>query len=151
MIARSLALALLFAILAACSRPAEPPKDLANAVAVVGYLASPRFVNVSAYSATAEKGTPSEFVSYLFSDLGAAELPEPARPGDPAGAGRGGPPTWPEGIAIRPLRPDARAGMQVVIVPDDARGMIIAEGYADPSGAPVLRREFELARPRRKR
>ncbi len=142
--------ACLLAALAACSKPAAPPKELADAVAVVGYLASPRFVNVSAYSATAQKGTPSEFVSYLFSDLGAAELPEPARPGEPQGAGRGGPPAWPDGVALRPHRPDPRLGRQVVIVPDDARGLVIAEGYADPKAAPVIRREFELAKPRKR-
>jgi len=142
--------AFILALLAACSKSAAPPKDLADAVAVVGYLASPRFVNVSAYSATAEKGTPSEFVSYLFSDLGAAELPEPARPGEPQGGGRGGPPSWPEGIALRPHRPDPRLGKQVVIVPDDARGLVVAEGYLDGKGAPLLRREFELAKPRKR-
>jgi hypothetical protein len=142
--------ACLLAALAACSKPAAPPRELADAVAVVGYLASPRFVNVSAYSATAETGAPSEFVSYLFSDLGAAELPEPARPGEPQGAGRGGPPAWPEGVALRPHRPDPRLGKQVVIVPDDARGLVVAEGYLDGNGAPLLRREFELAKPRKR-
>ena len=117
MIPRILAAALLPALLAACSKPAEPPRDLASAVAVVGYLASPRFVNMSAWSSVAEKGTPSEFVSYLFSDIGAAELPEPVRPGDPAGSGRGGPPGWPEGIALRSMRPDPRAGKQVGVSP----------------------------------
>jgi hypothetical protein len=148
---RVLAGVLLPALLAACGgKPAEPPRDLARAVAVVGYLASPRFVNASAWSSVAEKGTPSEFASYLFSDLGAAELPETARAGEPGGAGRGGPPSWPEGVALRPVRPDPGPGRQVVIVPDDARNRIVAEGYLDPRSPPVVRREFELARPRKR-
>ncbi len=147
---RAFAVLLALLLAAACTRSSEPPKDIAQAVAVVGYLASEKFVNRSAYSATGEDASPSEFVSYLFSDLGAAELPEPARPGEPAGAGRGGPPSWPEGVALRPMRPDRHAGRQVVVIPDDSRNVVIAEGYLSAMTPPVMRREFELARPRRR-
>jgi hypothetical protein len=136
------------AFVAACSRSSEPPRDIAQAVAVVGYLASEKFVNRSSYSATAEDASPTEFVSYLFSDLGAAELPEPARPGEPGGAGRGGPPSWPEGVALRPMRPDRREGRQVVVIPDDSRNVVVVEGYLSAMTPPVVRREFVLAKPR---
>jgi hypothetical protein len=83
----------------ACSGPPEPPAppaDLSHAVAVVGYLASSRYINVSMYSATAETGAPSEFISYLFSSMGAAERPPSARDEEAGGGGqRGGPPSWP--------------------------------------------------------
>lgn len=135
------------ALVAACSRSSEPPRDIAQAVAVVGYLASEKFVNLPSYSATGEDTTPSEFVSYLFSDPGAAELLEPARPGEPGGAGRGGPPSWPQGVALRPMRPDRREGRQVVVIPDDSRNVVVVEGYLSAMTPPVVRREFVLAKP----
>lgn len=140
-------------LLSACGKgtaPAAAP-DLERAVGVVGYLASSRYVDRSMYSATAEKGTPSEFVEYLFSSMGAAERPESAPMAEIQQAGRGGPPLWPEGVAFRALSPDPRAGRQVVIVPDDARGMVIAEAYAKAGEKPALRREFTLAKPSKKR
>jgi hypothetical protein len=145
---RAVCAVLILVLAAACSRSSEPPRDIAQAVAVVGYLASEKFMNRSAYTATGEDLSPTEFVSYLFSDIGAAELPEPARPGDPVGEGRGGPPTWPAGVALRPLRPDRREGRQVVVIPDDSRNVIIAEGYLSAMTPPVVRREFVLAKPR---
>ena len=144
--------ATLFALAVACSGSSEPPPDLVAAAAVVGYLASPRYIEISMYSATVETGTPSEFVSYLFSDMGASERPEPARPEESGGDGkRGGPPSWPAGIGYYPHKPDFRGGRQVVVVLDDARRIIVAEGYVDPAGKPVLRREFAMARPRKPR
>lgn len=142
---------LLLALVAGCSNSSAPPADLSAAVAVVGYLAGPRYIGISMYSATAETGTPSEFVSYLFSTMGAAERPESYRPGEKGEGQRGGPPGWPEGVGFYPLKPNPRGGKQVVIFPDDARGMIIAEGYADPAGKPLLRREFEMAKPVKRR
>ena len=80
---------LLLSLVAGCSNPSAPPADLSAAVAVVGYLVGPRYIGISMYSATAETGTPSEFVSYLFSTMGAAERPESYRP-DEKGEGRRG-------------------------------------------------------------
>jgi hypothetical protein len=135
-----------------CSGSAEPPAELTRAVAAIGYLASPRYINISMYSATAEKGTPSEFISFLFSTMGAAERLEEEDPRDSKGDGgrRGGPPTWPAGVGFKAMKPDPRSGKQVVLVPDDARGKIIAEGYVDPKGKPVVRQEFDMAKPKKK-
>ena len=147
-------LAIVFAAFAAaaCGKGAPPPAaDLQSAVGVVGYLASSRYVSRSMYSATAETGQPSEFVDFLFSSMGAAERPESAPMSEISQPGRGGPPLWPEGVAFRALAPDARAGRQVVIRPDDARGLVIAEAYARPGDKPVLQREFTLAKPAKRR
>ena len=149
---RILAIVSVVVLAAACGRSAPPSApDLESAIGVVGYLASPRYVNRSMYSATAESGTPSEFVEFLFSSMGAAERPESAPISEIAQPGRGGPPLWPEGVAFRAMAPDARAGRQVVIRPDDARGMVIAEAYAKPGEKPVLQREFSLAKPVKRR
>jgi hypothetical protein len=142
---------LLLALVAGCSGSSAPPADVSAAVAVVGYFAGPRYINVSMYSATAETGTPSELVSYLFSTMGAAERPETYRMDEKDSAHRGGPPGWPEGVGFYPLKPNPRGGKQVVIFPDDARGMIIAEGYVNPAEKPVLRSEFEMAKPVKRR
>ncbi|MBL8519010.1 MAG: hypothetical protein JNM76_18770 [Betaproteobacteria bacterium] len=131
---------------AACGKPPSPPADLEQAVAVVGYLASSRYINRSMYSATFETGTPSEFISFLFSSLGAAERPEPSSARQP---GASGPPTWPDDVGFHALTPRPGGGKQVVVTADDARGKIIAEGYVDPTAKPVLRREFDMAKPKK--
>ncbi|MDX2219355.1 MAG: hypothetical protein SF172_10060 [Burkholderiales bacterium] len=133
-------------LVAACGKASAPPADLEQAVAVVGYLASSRYINRSMYSATFESGTPSEFISFLFSSMGAAERPEPASTRPP---GSSGPPAWPDDIGFHALHPNPGGGKQVVVTPDDARGMIIAEGYVDPAKKPVLRREFAMAKPKK--
>ena len=140
-----------FALLVGCSKPAAPPADISAAVAVVGYLAGPRYIGISMYSSTAETGTPSEFVSYLFSSMGAAERPLAYGPEETEGGRRGGPPAWPEGVGFYAINPDPRGGKQVVIIPDDSRGLIVAEGYVNPAEQPLLRREFEMTKPVMKR
>ena len=141
----------MISVVAGCSGPPAPPEDLSAAVAVVGYLAGSRYINVSMYSATAETGAPSEFVSYLFSSMGAAERPSSYGPQDAVKGRSGGPPSWPDGVGFYALKPDPAGGKQVVVSPDDSRGIIIAEGYADPTGKPLLRREFVMAKPVKQR
>jgi len=78
-------------------------------------------------------------VSFLFSDLGAAEWP-PAEGVEEGLPGQSLPPN----VAVTHAGPDASRAMQVVIRWDDERRMILFEGYADPLEPPVIRRETDL-------
>lgn len=141
---------LLAATLPGCS---SAPPDLATAVGAVGAMMSPRGLERSAFYAVYPEGTPSDFVAFLFSPLGKAEWV----PDDPAATGRtglisaadvlavGG--TLPPGaVGLVPGMPAARILRQVVLRADDARGVVIAEAYEQPMGAPVLVHEWALPR-----
>ena len=78
-------------------------------------------------------------MSFLFSDLGAAEWP-PAEGLEEGLPGQSLPPN----VAVTHAGPDASRAMQVVIRWDDERRMILFEGYADPLEPPVIRRETDL-------
>ncbi len=92
---------------------------------------------------------PSEFLQYIFSPMGAAEWP-------PMSGGvefsleeeqmmrRAGQPFIPEGLMFENGQPSPAHGDQIVLQADDARGVIIAEAYADPYQPPIARREFEF-------
>jgi hypothetical protein len=82
--------------------------------------------------------------------MGAAERPDVAKT-QSRGGSRGGPPTWPEGVDFYAHRPNSRSSKQVIVIPDDARGIVVAEAYASGSSKPLIRKEFTLAKPRKPR
>jgi hypothetical protein len=134
-------------VLAACSRDAPPA--LTHGAEVIHYLLLPATLSRSAFSAGFPDGKPSQFVSYVFSDIGAAEWPtseEWANDAERAEMKAAGIPMPPRGVEFVPLSPDPKKGMQLVVRHDDGRGMVIVEGYEDPakSKRPVLVREWPL-------
>jgi hypothetical protein len=139
---------LLASALAGCS---SPPPDLAKAVAAVGSMLSPRGLEHSAFYAVYPEGTPSDFVSFLFSPLGKAEW----IPDDAAVPGRGGlvsaddvlaagDQLRPGVVGLVPEAPEPRIHRQVVLRANDERGVVIAEAYELPGHAPVLIHEWTL-------
>ena len=144
------ALALL--LLAACGGEAKKaPAELERGVAVVRYFASAKYLNMSMYSATVEDHKPSELISYLFSSMGAAEWPPDEGAGEmsteQARATRT--PLVPGNVRLRPLAPDNAPGLQLVLRPDDARRLIIVDGYTAPNKPPVSTTEVPVADIRR--
>jgi hypothetical protein len=96
-------------------------------------MTAPKNLSRSGFSAQPNK-SPSNFVSYMFSDLGAAEWPyteEMAQENPSIGeeAKAIGMPLIPKGVALVPRQPDRAQKKQLVIKADDARNMIIVEGY----------------------
>ena len=114
-------------------------------------MLSPHGLERSAFYAVYPKGTPSDFVSFLFSPLGKAEWV----PDDSAAPGRAGlvsaeamlaagdelPPGT---VGLVPEAPEPRIHRQVVLWADDQRGVVIAEAYELPGHAPVLIQEWTL-------
>jgi len=127
----------------------EPPAELREAAEVVHHLMKPDNLARSAFSAAFPDPRPSQFVSFIFSDMGVAEWP---------GAGgldtdedrerlrAVGVPVPPADVAFLPLVPDPTAGKQLVVGFDDQRDVVVVEGYLDPDLEPVLRREWKLPR-----
>ena len=124
-----------------------PPTDLAEAAEVVHYLTRPSVLRHSAFTAAFSDPLPSQFVSYIFSEMGASEWPGE---GSFSGQQQRDPthafpePVPPPGVVFVARRADPAAGRQLVVTFDDARGVVIVVGYEDPGGEPVLEREWPL-------
>jgi hypothetical protein len=94
-------------------------------------------------------GTPRQFVSFLFSDIGAAEMPlvensGELEPEEEQSMRAGFMPRWPAGVGMTYSKPNPELGMQVVWKWDDAKRIIILEGYVDPRQPPVIIKESDL-------
>ena len=132
---------------AACGGAAPPPPDLAQAAGAIAHMLKPSQLSRSAFTAGFPEGKPSEYVSYLFSDMGAAEWPASEEWADELEreqmkAIRA--PLLPAGVAIVPRERDAAKGRQLVVGFDDERGVVIFEGFAAGEETPVLHREVPL-------
>ena len=131
-------------LVGSCATESHAPPELEMAIAAFTRMTSPAMLRNSMFYAVFPAGTPRQYVSYLFSDLGVAEWPpvegvEEALPGQ----------CLPSNVAVTHSRPDPSRKMQVVIRWDDERRLILFEGYADPLKPPVIRREtsFPVVRP----
>jgi hypothetical protein len=125
------------------------PKPLERAIQAAEQMTSRGNLEQSAFYAIFPQGTPQQFVSFLFSDIGAAERPPVEGSGelsqDEEESMRNAyMPIWPAGIGMTHSKPDAELGMQVVWKWDDSRRVIILEGYVDPTQPPVIVRETDL-------
>ncbi len=126
--------------------------ELNKGVQVVRYMsAKPQMVR-SSFVLVYPDAQPSDFVSWLFSELGAAEWPDSEAYAeiDPTVREQAkaiGAPLVPKDVQIVPLFPKIEMGKQVVVKFDNARGVIIVEGYLDPQKPPVLTQEWKLPKP----
>ncbi len=136
------AAALLWALtlLAGCSSGVQRDAELVQAERTARYITSPRHLKQSMYVSMREENTPSELLSYLFSSLGAAEWPytTDASEMEQEQARAIGMPLQPANVAIVVMAVDSRAQKQIVLRPDDANGLIIAEAYLAPDQPPVF-------------
>jgi hypothetical protein len=113
-----------------CADSGSP--ELAQAVNAIRYLSAPTQLSRSAFAAAfaEEEGKPSQYVSYLFSQLGTAA----------------GIPLIPENVFLAPLEPDleVKSKLQLVVRFDDERGVIIVDGYTNPAQKPLFTQEWPL-------
>jgi hypothetical protein len=127
------------------------PEDLRQGASVITSMAAPRHLRQSMFLGLFPDGTPSQFVSFLFSSLGSAEWPdsESSAAMDPIfreQASAIGMPLCPDGVAFTDRSPKLELGRQIVVRFDDPRNLLIIEGYVDPAQPPVLtiEREFRV-------
>ena len=87
--------------------------ELEKGARVIGYMLSPLRFRISSFAALYPNGKPSDFVSFMFSDIGVAEWPESEAQAeaDPMileqARGILGP-LRPKGVAVVPRFPDPR-------------------------------------------
>ncbi len=124
----------------------EPP-ELQQAAWVIQHMMAPANLSRSAFCVGFPEGRPSQYVSYLFSDMGAAEWPineDWADEFDRETARATRTPLAPSGVFFAPNQWECGEGTQLVIRYDDARGVVILEGYGLTDTEPVLHREITL-------
>ncbi len=140
-----IALLFLTTIAFSCS-DSSVPGDLEQATLLVAHFTTPSVLENSTFPVVLPNGTPKQFVSWLFSQMGVAEWPltregamrefgEPGIPGMPA---------LPDSVAYHHTKPDSTQGKQIVVKWNDERGVVIVEGYLDPKQPPVFVREYVL-------
>lgn len=134
-------------------RPLDPPppRDLVDAARVIEEMLSYRRLEAAGFYDAYPDPRPSDFVSYINSDLGV--MLWPPREGSPftdpfeMEASRSiGETVIPKGIAYRRNRCDPEGGRQIIYRADDESGEVVVEAYADPSVEPVLTRRWKLPR-----
>jgi len=132
-----LALTTLLLISVACSGQRLDP-DLQQAVNAARYMTSERFLSRSSFRYLFPEAKPSQFVGYIFSDLGVAEWPLALDEMEQQQLRSAGIPALPATVALVARRPDPGLGKQVVLRADDAADRIIIEAYQDPKTPPRL-------------
>ncbi|MFC1650495.1 hypothetical protein ACFL2X_02895 [Candidatus Latescibacterota bacterium] len=128
------------------TKPKTEATSLEKAANAVHRMISPTYLSRSSFTVAFPDGVPSEYVNYIFSEMGVAEWPPFEDSGEftlqELKSMRI--PYIPTGIEISQLEPDPDYGAQIVLKHDDSRNMVIVEGYTDPSQPPVITREKEL-------
>lgn len=136
-------------LLLSCAGGESAPPELEQASDFIAWMLAPVNLSRSTYPVVLPDGTPKQFVSWLFSTMGVAEWPPDEamakqHPDEAEMARAIGSPLLPTGVRFVHTRPDSSAGKQLVLKWDDARNVVIAEGYLDPSQPPVLTKEWTL-------
>jgi len=142
-------LALVLTLALASCNDVGAPAELKRGVQLIRWMTAPAQLSRSMYS-TVQDGKASTFVSYLFSDMGAAEWPETeeAAERDPMikeQAAAAALPLSPKGVSFAADAPDPAKGRQIVLKADDARKIIVVEAYDTPAAKPLLVEEIPLA------
>ncbi len=124
--------------------------QLEEAGRVVRTMSASRQLQRSSFIAFYPEGEPSEFVSWMFSEIGAADRPPPEwelSPMEREGMRTVGMPILPKDVRIDShLKKDGFT--QVVVKADDSRGLILIEGYLAPDQPPVLSQQWPFKLPR---
>ena len=127
----------------------EEYPELEKAGRVVRYMSAPRQLQRSSFMAVYPQGKPSDFVSWMFSELGAAEWPPSEWELDETerrGMRSIGMPVIPRDVGIFSTR-RMDAALQIIVKADDSRGMIIVEGFLKPDQPSVLVKEWPFQLP----
>ncbi len=136
--------------LGACQTPAPPPpQDLVDAARVIREMMSPRKLDDAGFYETHSNPKPSDFVSFISSDLAVGLWPpredSPFADDNELQQSRSlGETLIPKGIAYKRNRPDPDIGRQIVYRADDERGELVVEAYVDPGDEPVFVRRWKL-------
>jgi len=124
--------------------------QLEKAISGVRYMSAPRQLQRSSFRAIFPEGKPSDFVGWMFSELGAAEWPpsemELMDEEERRAIRAIGMPILPQNVEIR-QEINPQGGRQVIVRGDDRQKKIMVEGHLLPEQGPVLTREWAFPGP----
>ena len=126
------------------SSTANAPKDIVQAMKAVTDGLKPNQLSKSMFSAAHPNGKPSEYVSFYFSSLGAAEWPASSMEFSEDEMQMTGMSFLPQSVSLVANTPDSGKGKQIVIGADDSKGIITLTGYVNPGQPAVLTKEVKL-------
>jgi len=140
----ALLLLVLLPLLLVCG--GSEPADLVQAAQVIEYMLRPNVLANSAFTVAFPDPSPSQFVSYVFSEMGRTEweIDTPRTAEDMEQYENLATPLPPPGVAFVARRVDPERGRQLVVSFDDDHGLVVVEGFEDPARSPVLRRQWVL-------
>ncbi len=134
-------------LVVSCGAKATKDPKLEQAAQVVREMLAKRNLERSMFSAAFKNPRPSQFVSYMFSDMGVAEWPpsevhasEMQR--EQMSSIRAT--MTPKGVTYIPLSKRKGAGKQLVVKSDDGKGVVIIVAYSDPTKPPIFTRELKF-------
>ncbi len=134
---KTISITVLLFLLAACSETESP--ILQRAINASAGMLPADNLSRSAFYAAYPDGQASDYVHYYFSPMGTAEWPPQEGEFSAEELQSARILTLPANVKFTANQPAADVpGMQVVIKADDARGVVIFEGYQSPSEKPVL-------------
>ena len=114
--------------------------DLERASRAIQSLLKPINLNRSGFmNRTGQQA--SDFVDYLFSEMGVTELagPSDVMPGESRGAA---PPSLPANVSLIRSAEFPVTGKQIVISADDKNNQLILTAYSDPSSVPLFEKRI---------
>ncbi len=133
-------------LMRAATKPKPEETRLEQAARAVNWMIAPANLSRSCFTVAFPSAKPSEYVNYMFSDMGVSEWPPFESSGEftmpEMKAMRI--PFFPEDIHVAQLEPDPEHGAQIVIRYDDAKGVVIVDGYNDPAQPPIMSEEYTL-------
>lgn len=132
------------AIASGCQPQPKLSPELEQAVDAVRSMTSQRWLSRSAFTAVYPQARPSEYVNYIFSDLGAAEWPIAVDPLEAEQLRSIGVTPLPPNVALVPQQTDPTRGKQLVLRADDAVGLVLVDAYEEPQAEAIASFEFAL-------
>lgn len=130
-------------LLVGCEEPPNP--DIKQASSAMAQMATPKMLSRSCFYLIYPNGKPSEFVRYLFSDLGAAEWPIAFDEMEEEQMKSVRITPLPRTVRVSALKREYPEEKELVLIPDDENSQIIAQGYVANETAPNWESKWDLA------
>ena len=121
-----------------------PDLDLKQANAAMAKMAVDRTLTKSCFAVVYPHGEASDFVTYLFSDLGAAEWPIAFDEMEEEQLEAIGQPSLPRNVIVSPFKRNQPNSKEIVLIADNANRAVLVEGYVAESNEVAFEAQWPL-------
>ena len=140
--ANYLLLGILVLLSAGCQSASDP--DLKQANAAMAKMAVDQTLTKSCFPVFYPHGEASDFVNYLFSDLGTAEWPIPFDEMEEEQFKSIGQPSLPRNVTVSPFKRNHPNSKEIVLIADNANRTVLVQGYLAESNEIVFEAQWPL-------